>query len=287
MTSTLVRATARIARALPQGARNFLYRLGPVSDGIRNMLTRAAPDEIGPVEIAAGPLAGMQLHLDLRAEKDLWLGTYEPALMEAIEHFVRSNLTMYDVGANIGYVSLVLAKAAGPSGQVVAFEPLPANLVRLRANMALNPEGGRVQVVGAAVGARAAEAAFMVHKSGGMGKLQAARGRQAEYEGSIPVEVIVLDEWTKDHGKAAPGLIKIDVEGGEAAVLEGLTGMLRSHRPTILIELHGPEATSAVQAILASADYALHAARNRYPELGDIMSWKTYAVALPVDQVLT
>lgn len=287
MTSTLVRATARIARALPQGARNFLYRLGPVSDGIRNMLTRAAPDEIVPVEIAAGPLAGMRLELDLRTEKDFWLGTYEPALLEAIEHFVRPNLTVYDVGANIGYVSLVLAKAVGPSGQVVAFEPLPANLVRLRANMALNPEGSRVQVVGAAVGAQAAEAAFMVHKSGGMGKLQAAKGRQAEYEGSIPVEVIALDEWTKDHRKAAPRLIKIDVEGGEAAVLEGLTSTLKNDQPTILIELHGPEATSAVQNILASAGYALHAAGDGYPRLGEISGWKTYAVALPVDQGLT
>ena len=287
MTSTLVRATARIAGALPQGVRDFLYRLGPVSDGIRTILTRAAPDEIVPVKIAAGPLAGIRLELDLRTEKDLWLGTYEPALLEAIEHFVRPDLTVYDVGANIGYVSLALAKAVGPLGQVVAFEPLPGNLVRLRANMDLNPEGSRVQVVGAAVGARAAEAAFMVHKSGYMGKLQAAKGRQAEYEGSIPVEVIALDEWIEDHRQAPPGLIKIDVEGGEAAVLEGLTATLHSHPPTILIELHGPEATSEVQNILASAGYALHAARDGYPRLGEISDWKTYAVALPVDQGLT
>ncbi len=287
MTSTLVRATAWIAGALPQGARDFLYRLGPVSGGIRTVLTRAAPDEIVPIEIAAGPLAGMRLELDLRAEKDFWLGTYEPALLEAIEHFVGPKLTVYDVGANIGYISLALARAVGPSGQVVAFEPLPANLVRLRANMDLNSEGSRVQVVGAAVGARLAEAAFMVHKSGGMGKLQSAKGRQAEYEGSIPVEVIALDEWTKDNRDAAPGLIKIDVEGGEAAVLEGLKSMLKSDRPTILIELHGPEATSEVQNILASAGYTLHAAKDGYPRLGEISEWKTYAVALPVDQGLT
>jgi len=251
------------------------------------MLTRAAPDEIVPVEIAAGPLAGMRLQLDLRTEKDLWLGTYEPALLEAIDHFAGPGLVAYDVGANIGYVSLALAKVVGTSGQVVAFEPLPANLVRLRANMDSNPEGSRVQVVGAAVGAQHSQATFMVHKSGGMGKLQAAQGRQAEYEGSIPVEVIALDEWTKDHRNAAPGLIKIDVEGGEAAVLEGLRSTLKNDRPTILIELHGPEATSTVQKILTSAGYALHAARDGYPRLGEISDWKTYAVALPIDQGLT
>ncbi len=284
MTSSLVRATARIARALPQGARDFLYRLGPLSGAIRSMLTRAAPDEIVLVEIAAGPLAGMQLQLDLRTEKDLWLGTYEPALLEAVKHFTRPNMTTFDVGANIGYVSLALAKAVGEAGCVVAFEPLPANLDRLRANMALNPEGSRVQVVGDAVGAHNSQAAFMVHESGGMGKLQAAKGRQTEYEESITVEVIPLDDWIEDNELPPPGLIKIDVEGGEAAVLEGLSGTLNNDRPVILIELHGPEATSAAQNILASADYALHATRGGYPKLGEITSWKTYAVALPFDQ---
>ena len=54
-----------------------------------------------------------------------------------------------------------------------------------------------------------------------------------------------------------------------------------------LIELHGPEAASEVQNILASAGYALYAARDEYPRLGEINEWKTYAVALPVDPGLT
>ncbi|MFQ5923208.1 MAG: FkbM family methyltransferase [Anaerolineales bacterium] len=284
MTSSLVRATARIARALPQGARNSLYRLGPISNAIRSMLTRAAPDEIVPVEVAAGPLAGMHLQLDLRTEKDLWLGTYEPALLEAIDHFAGLGLTVFDVGANIGYVSLALAKAVGQIGRIVAFEPLPANLVRLRANMALNPEGERVQIVGAAAGARTTQEPFMVHESSGMGKLQASKGRQAEYESRLSVEVIALDDWVARSKLTPPELIKIDVEGGEAAVLEGMSSTLKNDRPTILIELHGPEATSAVQKILASAGYALHAMRAGYPELGEITSWKTYSVALPSEK---
>ncbi|MFV1857877.1 MAG: FkbM family methyltransferase, partial [Anaerolineales bacterium] len=233
---------------------------------------------------AAGPLAGMRLQLDLRTEKDLWLGTYEPALLEAIDHFAGPDLVVYDVGANIGYVSLALAKAVGQAGRIVAFEPLPANLIRLRANLALNPEGDQVQVVGAAVGARTTQEPFVVHKSGGMGKLQAAKGRQAEYEGSIMVEVIALDEWIAEGMEQPPGLIKIDVEGGEAAVLEGMSGTLKNDRPTLLIELHGPDAAGAAQKILASAGYALHAMREGYPELGEIISWKTYAVALPSEK---
>ncbi|MFQ5942230.1 MAG: FkbM family methyltransferase [Anaerolineales bacterium] len=286
MTSFLVRAIARIARALPQRARDSLYRLGPISSAIRSMLTSAAPDEIVPIEVAAGPLAGMRLQLDLQTEKDLWLGTYEPALLEAIANFISPGTTTYDVGANIGYVSLALAKAVGRNGRVVSFEPLPSNLDRLQANLDLNSEGDRVQVVEAAVGARTSQEPFMVHVSGGMGKLQASEGRQTDYEGPITVDVIALDDWFRDNNGDPPRLIKIDVEGGEAAVFEGMRSILTNSRPTILIELHGPEAAMAVQTILASVGYGLHAMREGHPELVEITDWKTYAVALPIKKTI-
>lgn len=276
-----MRATASVARALPQGVRSFLYRLGPISKAIRSMLTRAAPDEVVPVEVAAGPLAGMRMQLDLRSEKDLWLGTYEPALLDAITRFARPGQTTFDVGANIGYVSLAMAKVVGLSGCVVAFEPLPANLARLRANMALNPAGRRVKVVGKAAGARGAQDLFMVHESGGMGKLQASQGRDAEYDSALTVEVVALDDWVEESKELPPELIKIDVEGGEAAVLQGMSNILETVRPTLLLELHGPDAAGAIQATLSSVGYSLHAMREGYPEIEEITDWKTYAVALP------
>jgi FkbM family methyltransferase len=247
------------------------------------MLTRAAPDEIVPVEIAAGPLAGMHMRLDLRIEKDLWLGTYEPALLDAINYFVSPGQTVYDVGANIGYMSLALAKAVGENGRVVAFEPLPENLARLEANLALNAEGKRVKVVGAAVGERTTQEQFLVHHSGAMGKLHASTGKQAEYERSLTVEVVALDNWAADNNYESPELIKVDVEGGEAAVFRGMSGLLEKSRPTILLELHGLEAAEAVQRILAAAAYGLHEMRQGYPEVSEITSWKSHVVALPRD----
>jgi len=283
LTSFLVRATATIARALPQGARNFLYRLGPVSDAIRSVLTRAAPAEIVPVEIAAGPLAGMQMHLDLRSEKDLWLGTYEPALLDAIKTFVSPGQTVYDVGANIGYMSLALAKAVGEDGRVVAFEPLPENLARLEANFALNAVGTRVEVVSAAVGELTSQEQFLVHQSGAMGKLHYSTGRQIEYEGSLTVEVVALDDWTADSNYEPPALIKIDVEGGEAAVFRGMSSILERDHPTILLELHGLEASEEVQMILAGVGYRIHEMRQGYPAVTEITHWKSHVVALPKD----
>ena len=250
---------------------------------MRRALSSAAPREITAVEVAAGPLTGISLQLDLQVEKDLWLGTYETALLEAVDHFARAGSTVYDVGANIGYVSLALAKAVREEGRVVAFEPLPANLARLRSNLALNSEGKRVQVVEAAVGAHTAQAPFLVHASGGMGKLEASKGRNAEYEQAFSVEVIALDDWIRERAETAPSLVKIDVEGGEGAVLEGMAHMLVSARPTVLIELHGPEAADAVHNALSSAGYTLREMRTGYPEISAITEWKTYLVALPLE----
>jgi len=282
--SLVLSAAALAAKVLPQSARQRFYRMGPVSEALRKVLTRSAREGLVETEIAAGPLAGLKMELDLGVEKDLWLGTYEPALLHAIQDWVKPGMVLYDVGANIGYVSLALARAAGPRGRIVAFEPLPANLVRLRANIALNSEGSRVQVVGSAVGAHSAQEPFMPHKSGGMGKLQASQGRHTEYEGTFEVEVIALDDWIAEHEGRPPALIKIDVEGGEAAVLEGLMVTLKNDRPRLLIELHGPEATAEVRQILALTDYTLHAMRKGYPKLEQFTNWKSYAVALPTGE---
>ena len=69
---------------------------------------------------------------------------------------------VYDIGANIGYISLVLAKAVGEGGRVMAFEALPANLNRLHENLHLNRLGKIVQVVPGAVGEVSGEVQFLV-----------------------------------------------------------------------------------------------------------------------------
>jgi len=66
------------------------------------------------------------------------VGTYEPHLQQAIRRYVRRGETVYDVGANLGYVSLSLAKRVGPTGHVAAFEPIPQNVELLRKNIANN-----------------------------------------------------------------------------------------------------------------------------------------------------
>lgn len=280
--SWAMRVAAWVAGRLPGGARQAVYRLGPFTGLIRRLLSLAAPSGMSEIQVAAGPLKGITLLLDLKTEKDLWLGNYELALWEAAEGLIKPGLTVFDVGANIGYMSLGLARLVGPSGRVIAIEPLPENLERMRTHLELNTElAGRVMVIDAAAGEEPGRASFLVHASGGMGKLEDSSGRRGTYGGRIEVSVVSLDSLVFDQGLPTPALIKLDVEGGEALALLGARRLIRDARPILFIEFHGPRAASQCWDILAEEAYRLRRMEPGLPlvETPGQLDWKAYVVA--------
>jgi FkbM family methyltransferase len=221
-------------------------------------MNRAVPHGIQPVQIASGDLQGKWLLLDLQVDKDLWLGNYEPDLAEAIFRFARPAGIAYDLGANVGYSTLLLARAVGPSGHVVAFEPLPNNAERLVRAVVLNGLESVITVVPAAVGAEAGRSEFLIHESGGMGRLAASPGREDGFVGALPVDVVTLDEFVFRDRRPPPQVIKMDLEGGEGGALRGMRRLLRELRPCLLIELHGLQASAEVVRELSDAGYRMH-----------------------------
>lgn len=283
MPSPLIPLAALVARAIPQSWKPVLYRLGPLTGVIRSALNRAAPGGPSEVRVAAGDLRGAKLVLDLRTEKPLWLGTYEPQLQAAIRTFAGPSMTAYDVGANVGYTSLLLARAVGPAGNVVAFEPEARNLARLAGHLAANAEGARVAIVAAAAGPRQGAARLRLHPSTSMGKLEGAAGRDRGYQGSAPVRLISLDGFAKRY-RPPPNLVKIDVEGAEGLVLAGMRSTLEHARPVVLLELHGRKAARQAWRILRNHGYAIFQMGDGYPRVKSPTSlpWKAYVVALPM-----
>jgi FkbM family methyltransferase len=287
MTNPVLSFTAQLARLLPMPIKRAIYRSGPLARWIRSSLNRAAPQGLSPVQVAAGGLAGRTLLLDLHAEKDYWLGTYEPELQKAVTDLVRPGCVAYDVGANIGYISLLLAQAAGERGSVYAFEALPANLERLSQNLALNGMKNRVKVIPGAVSNTSAQVRFLVGPSGGMGKADGSAGRQGlVYLQAIQVPGIILDEFVYQAGNPAPEVVKMDIEGGEVLALPGMRRALSEARPTILMELHGPEAAQAAWSELQLAGYRICRMEKDYPVIPSLESldWKAYIVAFPGDR---
>ena len=281
--TNLLKFASFAARMLPTPLKQAIYKTGPLARWIRGLLNKAAPTGLTPVKVAAGGLAGFTLLLDMQLEKDYWLGTYEPELEAALGELVEPGMVAYDVGANIGYVTLLLARAVGETGHVFAFEALPDNVERLRANIGFNGLEARVTVVAAVVGAGTGPARFLVHESGGMGKAEGSAGRAGQYAASITVPGISLDEFVHEQGSPPPQVVKMDIEGGEVLALPGMRRLLAEARPLMLMELHGPGSARAAWEALAAAGYQICWMKPGYPPVPSLeaLDWKAYLAAKP------
>ncbi len=253
--AAVLQAAGATARLVPAWMRAAAYKVPLLSDGVRRVLTWAAPEGRAVVVVAAGIAAGVHLRLDLKTEKYYWLGTHEAAVQQALARETKPGMTVYDVGAHLGFFTLGLARLVGAGGRVAAFDPLPENIRALRANLALNLEqAGNVQVVQAAV----ANVSGRVRLYGGSDPSRARLAPPpASSEGSQEVASLTLDEFVFHRGAPAPQLVKLDVEGAEGMVLQGARRLLREIKPLWILEVHGAEAAQAVWEELRCADYKL------------------------------
>lgn len=154
---------------------------------------------------------------------------------------------MFDVGAHIGYYTLLFSRLVGPEGRVVAFEPSPRNLPVLRWHVARNG-CANVQVEAVAVSDETGAARFAAGTGSGTGRLAES--------GTVEVRTIRLDDYV-DAGGPMPDVLKIDVEGAELAVLRGAVGVLRDARPAILLSTHGADVHRACIGLLREHGYEL------------------------------
>lgn len=161
---------------------------------------------------------------------------YEPLEITRCVELCSSARSFVDVGANIGLVSLAVARA-WPAVRVTAFEPDRDVAARFRENVELNKDlGPRVQLVEAAVGEREGVGLFAPSgdpTNAGVGRLL----EEASAGESYSVRVTTLARFFGD-GTARPDVVKIDVEGGELSVLRGMRA-LRAQPKAIMLETHG------------------------------------------------
>lgn len=281
MHRTILKTTAWFARQLPSSWKTSIYRIKPLANGIRFILNRSSPDGLTRMRVAGGDLKDAKLYLNLQTEKDYWLGTYEPELQKAIRHWVKPGMVVYDVGANIGYISLLMAKAVGTEGRIYSFEALPVNIERLKQNILSSNTAVPITVVHAAVTDKDEPVEFLVHESTSMGKVAGAAGREVAYETRITVDGIRLDTYQSENNIPAPGIIKMDIEGGEVLAFDGICRLLQEHHPILFIELHGPESAKAVAKVLDEYGYTAYhmKADHKVINLHHPDHWKAYIIA--------
>jgi FkbM family methyltransferase len=168
---------------------------------------------------------------------------------------VQSGMCVYDVGANCGQSTLPLARVVGPSGRVIAFEPVDSVFANLSFNLNLNP-ALQVLPVCAAAHEVSGRCAFLFRSDA------STQGRLADCEPTptmrnaetIAVRTVRLDNYNVE-GWPAPQFLKIDVEGGAGSVLRGAQNLIAQCRPAIYIELHGPTEQKAVRDLLKAFRY--------------------------------
>jgi FkbM family methyltransferase len=180
----------------------------------------------GEHQVASGPAAGLRMNVG-DSRPSYLLGTAEQEVQEFIAEHLQRGGVFYDLGANVGYFTLVGASLVGKEGRVRAYEPFPDNAELLRHNVAANGLV-QVEVVEAAVSDSAGQASFEVGPTSQDGRLG---------EGGVTVRTQRVDDDVAA-GAPVPTLVKIDVEGAELAALTGMRETLERHRPTVLCELH-------------------------------------------------
>jgi FkbM family methyltransferase len=205
----------------------------------------------GAADIVFADVGDFELAIDL-ADTSVGLSIlhtrrYEPHVTAFMREHIRSGMTVIDVGANIGFFTMLASKLVGESGSVFAFEPNSENLRLLLLDIKQN-NCGNVRVFGVALSNCMGNAFFSTHVGSNGGLLR------NDIEVLQSPQCVVVPTFRMDqliHERI--DLIKIDVEGAEGLVFEGAWHLVETYRPIISSEF-SPEMLRRVSKVEPS-DY--------------------------------
>jgi FkbM family methyltransferase len=197
------------------------------------------------VPIVQGRLRGLRWVVGA-GNHGCWLGSYEVAMQRRFASEVVAGQVVYDVGANVGFYSLLAARCVGATGRVFAFEPLPENLEYLKRHVTLNALD-QIAIEPVAVCEVTTTLQFTRGNNSCTGRLDTV--------GDLKVKALALDDFVFDEGHPPPDLVKIDVEGAEVRVLQGARRLLEGRRPLLFLATHGAARYQECCTLLRDAGY--------------------------------
>ncbi len=252
-------SNGRLARlflryASPLAGLRRLPVVGPcLSWASRRLVPR---DSLTWVQVQRGPAQGLWLHLNPRTGGTYFEGGGEPEVQNALQQNLRPGMTFYDIGANIGFFSLLAARIVGKEGRVVAFEADPEIAARLRKHVIRN-DFRAISVEEKAVWSEPGTVFFArtdpaTSPDRGLGHVVATGAAD-----TIQVNAVSLDQYVQT--VSAPDFVKCDVEGSEVEVFRGAQGLLTTKRPGILCEMHSDANRQQLLETFARFGYACKA----------------------------
>jgi FkbM family methyltransferase len=238
---------------LPEPLR-FLRKV-PVVGGVIHFLSyrilRADRKVWMQVEQGAG--RGLWLELNPRTGQPYLHGDVEPIVQEILVNRLEPGMVFYDLGANVGFFTLIAARIVGEGGHVFSFEPDPEVAARLRRNIERN-SFSNVTVVDAGLWSSSGKMKFVVADPASPDRGTGQFVRDDNTRGT-PTPCVALDDFVAD--AQPPNGIKCDVEGAEIEALRGAEKLLRASQPWVLCETHSDANDRGARELLRDFGYGI------------------------------
>lgn len=281
---SLLDMVAKIWALTPSVIKGLYYR---INDRWRLPINRVLfPEKKRVVEVQSGLLKGMKMSISPHIEKEYYFGTYEPDMQQVLPRLITKGMTVYNLGANIGFFTLILARLVGPNGQVIAFECSPTVVVRLRENISLN-RLENVMIEPFAVGDVNGEVSFSFSLSDTQRRFIDLPYVPKESD-AAQVPCLTIDSYIRTKG-LIPQVIVMDVEHAEGRVLKGMNWVLRTLRPLVILEMHGAEAIAEAYQELCIHHYSLMILPSLKPvySIENIVSLSHYLACPPGFKIMS
>jgi FkbM family methyltransferase len=228
------------------------------------LVARVFPKRPIALRMISGPLRGRKLCANYALRPNYLLGTYEQRTADTVWSNLSPGQVAYDIGANIGYLSLVMARRVGPGGKVFSFEPAPNAYSVLQMNARVNRDI-QFQPVHIALADTTGSEPFSFFDYDVVSRL-GDHSQDWSDANVIDVTVETLDHYRETAELPSPNFVKIDVEGAEMRVLRGMEQTLRHARPTLLIEVHSDELEEEVRDYCVNLGYTCRAVSDEKPK---------------------
>jgi FkbM family methyltransferase len=216
---------------------------------------------------------------------ELALGTYEVPIQEIFTQNLKEGDTFYDIGANVGFFSIIAAKLVGNTGKVYAFEPGEGNANSIRHNAQLN-NFSQIEVIPKAVSHTSGSGQLLLAKYSG-GHALATADAPPDLAGEVAVDLVSIDDLIAQNKIEPPNFVKVDVEGAELDVLKGMTETIKTYQPTVIYEIDDGDRTAyehkyrELANFFEQLNYRVIQVENSY----DTIDWCVgHAIATPLSE---
>jgi FkbM family methyltransferase len=231
--------------------------------------------------ITEGVGAGLKFNTGA-ADSDFALGTYELPVQEILAKYLKSGDIFYDIGANIGFFSVIAARLVGTSGHIYAFEPVKENAACIRHNIKLN-DFSQITLLEKAVSSSAGEGEMLLTLHPG-GHALSTVYTPPDIQSSLTVELVSIDDLVAQKILLPPTVVKIDVEGAEIDVLRGMKQTIQQFKPILIYEVDDgnkeslTQKSQEIETFISYFDYKITPLADAYP----LIQWYVnHAIAIP------